>query len=207
MSAAASRTEGTTASFAKELVRRAVLAAALADEPPADDHLGIALDELLSDAQRLTRSLLGVGSGDPAQDRDGEPIERPTRLPAPAGAHGLGARLLPGRRDHPLRLTAGSATRHTGSAPRSLLPLDGQQCRGRQPAKARTGRPGTATRTRKSAPASRLGVVEVLAGRRDVEVAQVVAAERARRGEAHRQRRPRRAPRPPGSSSGRGPRR
>lgn len=60
MSAAAARTEGTTASFTKELVRRAVLAAALADEPPADDHLGLALDELLSDAQRLTRSLLGV---------------------------------------------------------------------------------------------------------------------------------------------------
>ena len=66
MSAAAARTEGTTASFAKELVRRAVLAAALDDEPPADDHLGTALDELLSDAQRLTRSLLGVGSGGPA---------------------------------------------------------------------------------------------------------------------------------------------
>jgi hypothetical protein len=65
MSAAAARTDGTTASFAKELVRRAVLAAALAGEPPADDHLGLALDELLSDAQRLTRSLLGVGSGEP----------------------------------------------------------------------------------------------------------------------------------------------
>src|SRR6478609_307772 len=63
ISAAASRAEGTTASFAKELVRRAVLAAALSDEPPSDEHLGLALDELLSDAQRLTRSLLGVGSG------------------------------------------------------------------------------------------------------------------------------------------------
>ncbi|MGO4602593.1 AAA family ATPase [Terrabacter sp. 2YAF2] len=64
ISAAASRAEGTTASFAKELVRRAVLAAALSDEPPSDEHLGLALDELLSDAQRLTRSLLGVGSRD-----------------------------------------------------------------------------------------------------------------------------------------------
>jgi hypothetical protein len=71
MSAAAARTEGTTASFAKELVRRAVLAAALTDEPPSDDHLGLALDELLSDAQRLTRSLLGVGSGEPTEGRDG----------------------------------------------------------------------------------------------------------------------------------------
>jgi hypothetical protein len=71
MSVAAARTEGTTASFAKELVRRAVLAAALRDEPPADDHLGGALDELLSDSQRLTRSLLGVGSGDAAGGPDG----------------------------------------------------------------------------------------------------------------------------------------
>jgi hypothetical protein len=62
LSAAAARTEGTTASFAKELVRRAVLAAAVADEPPADDHLGLAVDELLSDSERLTRSLLGVGA-------------------------------------------------------------------------------------------------------------------------------------------------
>ena len=81
MSAAASRAEGTTASFAKELVRRAVLAAALADEPPADEHLGLALDGLLSDAQRLTRSLLGVGSGDPAQHRDGDPVGGPPGLP------------------------------------------------------------------------------------------------------------------------------
>ncbi|WP_330475948.1 ATP-binding protein [Terrabacter sp. C0L_2] len=64
ISAAAARAEGTTASFAKELVRRAVLTAALVDEPPSDDHLGLALDELMSDAQRLTRSLLGVGSRD-----------------------------------------------------------------------------------------------------------------------------------------------
>src|SRR6478752_171087 len=70
MSAAAARTEGTTASFAKELVRRAVLAAALADEPPADDHLGVALDELMSDAQALTRSLLGVGAHDDGGDGD-----------------------------------------------------------------------------------------------------------------------------------------
>ncbi len=63
LSAAAARSGGTTASFTKELVRRAVLAAALDGAPPADDHLGAALDELLSDAHRLTRSLLGVGAG------------------------------------------------------------------------------------------------------------------------------------------------
>ncbi|MGO4596811.1 AAA family ATPase [Terrabacter sp. 2RAF25] len=86
MSAAAARTEGTTASFTKELVRRAVLAAALADEQPADDHLGLALDELLSDSQRLTRSLLGVGSGEPADGGaggpGGEPSGGPMGLPA-----------------------------------------------------------------------------------------------------------------------------
>jgi len=74
MSAAAARSEGTTASFTKELVRRAVLAAAIADEPPSDDHLGIALDELLSDGERLTRSLLGV---DPAGGDDAEPGPAP----------------------------------------------------------------------------------------------------------------------------------
>ena len=75
ISVAAARAEGTTASFTKELVRRAVLAAALADEPPSDDHLGVALDELLSDAQRLTRSLLGVGSA------TGEADLGPTGMP------------------------------------------------------------------------------------------------------------------------------
>ncbi|WP_235506572.1 ATP-binding protein [Terrabacter sp. Root181] len=82
ISAAAARAEGTTASFAKELVRRAVLAAAVADEPPADDHLGVALDELLSDAQALTRSLLGVGAHDGA---DGDLRGMPSgRLPRPS---------------------------------------------------------------------------------------------------------------------------
>jgi DNA polymerase III delta prime subunit len=62
LAAAAARSEGTTASFAKELVRRAVLHAALAGAEPGDDHLEKALDELLSDAESLTRSLLGVGT-------------------------------------------------------------------------------------------------------------------------------------------------
>ena len=83
ISAAAARAEGTTASFTKELVRRAVLAAAIADEPPSDDHLGAALDELLSDAHSLTRSLLGVGAGDGGLDSDGprgvQQLHRPGR--------------------------------------------------------------------------------------------------------------------------------
>ncbi|GAB3437000.1 AAA family ATPase [Phycicoccus ginsengisoli] len=57
---AAARAEGTTASFAKELVRRAVLRATLAGTPVADAHLAQALTELLADAESMTRSLLGV---------------------------------------------------------------------------------------------------------------------------------------------------
>ncbi|MEP6799502.1 MAG: ATP-binding protein [Lapillicoccus sp.] len=59
--AAAGRSVGTTASFAKELVRRAVLRAAIEGVDPGDSHLGAAVDDLLSDAEELTRSLLGVG--------------------------------------------------------------------------------------------------------------------------------------------------
>jgi hypothetical protein len=61
---AAARTEGTTASFARELVRRAVVAAALEGVPVADGHLGQAVDGLMADGEALTRSLLGSGPGD-----------------------------------------------------------------------------------------------------------------------------------------------
>ncbi|MGO4472345.1 AAA family ATPase [Arthrobacter sp. M-10] len=57
--AAAGRTAGTTASFAKELIRRSVVAAALADETPGDPHLGTAVGQLMADGEALTRSLLG----------------------------------------------------------------------------------------------------------------------------------------------------
>jgi ATP-dependent 26S proteasome regulatory subunit len=56
---AAVRTAGTTASFAKELVRRSVLVAAEADRDPGDADLRQALDEMLSEAQSVTRALLG----------------------------------------------------------------------------------------------------------------------------------------------------
>ena len=59
--AAAERTEGTTASFARELVRRAVVAAALDDAPVSDAHLEAAVEDLMADAEALTRSLLGSG--------------------------------------------------------------------------------------------------------------------------------------------------
>src|SRR5262249_46549514 len=58
------RTDGTTASFLKELIRRSVLEA-LHDDPslPAvtGTHLTRALDDLLDAAQGVTRPLLGVG--------------------------------------------------------------------------------------------------------------------------------------------------
>lgn len=63
---AVERTEGVTASFLKELLRRAVLEA-VADTPtesavPAitSEHLARALDDLLDSTQGVTRALLGV---------------------------------------------------------------------------------------------------------------------------------------------------
>jgi ATPase family protein associated with various cellular activities (AAA) len=56
---AAARTEGVTASFAKEAIRRTVINAAQEGREPGDADLGLALDEMLSDAEALTRTLLG----------------------------------------------------------------------------------------------------------------------------------------------------
>ena len=68
VSLAVERTDGTTASFLKELIRRSVLES-LHDDPalPAvtGAHLARALDDLLDTAQAVTRTLLGVGV-DPA---------------------------------------------------------------------------------------------------------------------------------------------
>jgi hypothetical protein len=68
VSLAIERTDGTTASFIKELIRRSVLEA-LHDEPAltavTGAHLARALDDLLDAAQAVTRTLLGVGV-DPA---------------------------------------------------------------------------------------------------------------------------------------------
>jgi hypothetical protein len=65
---AVERTDGTTASFIKELIRRSVLEA-LQDDPAltavTGEHLARALDDLLDSAQAVTRTLLGVGV-DPA---------------------------------------------------------------------------------------------------------------------------------------------
>src|SRR5215468_3784974 len=68
ISLAIERTDGTTASFLKELIRRSVLES-LHDDPAltavTGAHLARALDDLLDTAQAVTRTLLGVGV-DPA---------------------------------------------------------------------------------------------------------------------------------------------
>ena len=56
----AARAVGMTASFIKELVRRSVLIAAEAGRDAADDDLAQALQEMLSEAHSITRSLLGT---------------------------------------------------------------------------------------------------------------------------------------------------
>jgi hypothetical protein len=61
LDAAADRSSGTTGSFAKELVRRAVLAAAETSREATDDDLAAALDDLLESSAQLARNLLGGG--------------------------------------------------------------------------------------------------------------------------------------------------
>jgi len=76
-------TEGVTASFIKEMIRRTVLASLWAGERPPvlrDSHFADVLAEMNSEHQALTRSLLGAGADGPAR----EPVRRPG--PAPWGA-------------------------------------------------------------------------------------------------------------------------
>ena len=65
--AAADRAVDTTGSFAKELVRRAVLSAAEHDRVVTDDDLSTSLDELMDAGAQLARNLLG-GGATPEQD-------------------------------------------------------------------------------------------------------------------------------------------
>ncbi|MBC6463069.1 AAA family ATPase, partial [Actinomadura sp. HBU206391] len=77
LAAVAARTEGVTASFVKELVRRAVLVA-LREGPSVevltDAHFGVALEEMFDQAQSLTRGLLGAAS-DPSGSGPSDGIE------------------------------------------------------------------------------------------------------------------------------------
>ena len=66
--AAADRAVETTGSFAKELVRRAVLSAAEQDRVVTDEDLSMALDELLDAGAQLARNLLGGGA---TREQDG----------------------------------------------------------------------------------------------------------------------------------------
>ncbi|MFC5382609.1 AAA family ATPase [Aquipuribacter nitratireducens] len=67
------RTDGVTAAFLKELIRRAVLES-LTETAPLElvsaDHVRAALSELLASGERITRVLLGI------TDEDGDPDER-----------------------------------------------------------------------------------------------------------------------------------
>lgn len=91
LAAAVDRTEGVTASFLKELLRRAVLEAAeettdpeAALPPLTGLHLGRALDDLLDSTQGVTRALLGVPT-----DQSGPPVSLspPVRHGAVPGVH------------------------------------------------------------------------------------------------------------------------
>jgi ATP-dependent 26S proteasome regulatory subunit len=69
------RSEGATASFFKELLRRAVLIALDTSGQVAaltSGHLGAALDDMLSERESLTRSLLGSGDRREADDMEDE---------------------------------------------------------------------------------------------------------------------------------------
>ncbi|WP_083404060.1 ATP-binding protein [Curtobacterium sp. MCBA15_001] len=72
---AAERAEDTTGSFAKELMRRSVLGAAMRGAEPADEDLAAALESLLTARSSLTRKLLGTRDGDEDQGVDVEDDE------------------------------------------------------------------------------------------------------------------------------------
>ncbi|HEX8498316.1 MAG TPA: AAA family ATPase, partial [Actinomycetales bacterium] len=65
------RTAGTTASFLKELLRRAVLESLTQASPLRSvtaAHVDAALDDLLDSSQQITRALLGAGPSGTARD-------------------------------------------------------------------------------------------------------------------------------------------
>ena len=84
------RTEGVTAAFLKELLRKAALLSCEDDEAAegvrvTDAHLSAALDQLLDSRNQLTRVLLGgerpaLGGERPAR---AGPRERPAKTPGP----------------------------------------------------------------------------------------------------------------------------
>ena len=80
VAAVADESEGVTGSFAKELVRRALLRAATADRAVDDADLFAVSHELRHDRESLTRRLVG---GAPSPD-DAEDLERQSSEPGPS---------------------------------------------------------------------------------------------------------------------------
>ncbi|QDP98892.1 26S protease regulatory subunit [Microlunatus elymi] len=78
LDAAADRAAGTTASFAKELMRRVVLRAIEQNRGVTAADLHGCLDELLSDREVLTRALLGVGQPGVGPSELGGSVSPPT---------------------------------------------------------------------------------------------------------------------------------
>lgn len=68
LDAAADAAEGTTGSFAKELMRRTVLRAARDGRSPTDEDLSAELERLGDSRQALTRALLGSGAQESESD-------------------------------------------------------------------------------------------------------------------------------------------
>jgi ATP-dependent 26S proteasome regulatory subunit len=96
------RTDGVTASFLKELLRRAMLESLHenASEPTVTAaHMSRALDDLLDSGQQLTRSLLGVGN-DPETLPPGGGLGS---LPPQRGGGWIGYAPMRGRPRHPGR--------------------------------------------------------------------------------------------------------
>ena len=91
------RTDGVTASFLKELLRRAVLES-LFDHSPLQtvtaEHTARALDDLLDSGQQVTRTLLGVGYDPDAQPSGPVPGLAPPR-PGRYGYSGFSVRGRP----------------------------------------------------------------------------------------------------------------
>jgi ATP-dependent 26S proteasome regulatory subunit len=81
------RTEGVTASFLKELLRRAALVAASGGDDGAlrvsADDLDRALDELLDTRNAMTRTLLGGAPGQEVRAAERSPGPRPARVSGP----------------------------------------------------------------------------------------------------------------------------
>ena len=95
---AAARTEGVTASFTKELIRRCVVNAALAGRPVEDADVSHALDEMLSDAETLTRTLLGGEGGSFGEpEEEYEPPTGPEPGLEPGAAYGSRSTITAGR--------------------------------------------------------------------------------------------------------------